>query len=132
MKLALNRKQGKPEAAAPPPAAPHADDLKPPPPPLLLITGDRSEPDMIERLFAYVLAELPEIPEPRLRALKAAVRAELGGEKHWIPKRPQTERQRLIGEVFAMFDGRNATEVARRLGIGRATVYRILKQPGKG
>nr|WP_305683079.1 helix-turn-helix domain-containing protein [Hydrogenophaga sp.] len=29
-----------------------------------------------------------------------------------------------------MFNGRNAREVARRLGIGRATVYRLIKQGG--
>jgi predicted transcriptional regulator YheO len=30
-----------------------------------------------------------------------------------------------------MFNGRNATEIARRLKIGRATVYRMVKTAGE-
>ena len=40
------------------------------------------------------------------------------------------ERERITAEVLRVFNGRNAAEVARRLGIGRATVYRIIKQEG--
>jgi DNA-directed RNA polymerase specialized sigma subunit len=32
--------------------------------------------------------------------------------------------------VARLFNGRNATEVARVLKISRITVYRLLKQPG--
>ncbi len=123
MVISMHTRKHKPDEAPP---------SKPARPAVQLVAAERSaEPDMIDRLFEYVLAELPDIPGQRLQALKAAVRAEFAGEKQWIAKRPPTERQRLIAEVFALFDGRNATEVARRLGIGRTTVYRILKQPGK-
>ena len=37
---------------------------------------------------------------------------------------------RLATQVLSLFNGRNATEVARCLNISRATVYRLLKQPG--
>jgi len=33
-------------------------------------------------------------------------------------------------KVLALFNGRNAREVARKLGISRTSVYRYLKQPG--
>ena len=40
-------------------------------------------------------------------------------------------RQTQQDEVRRRFNGRNAREIARELGIGRATVYRILKTPGR-
>ena len=54
--------------------------------------------------------------------------AEFAGEEVYIPKRNSKD---VAAEVLRLFNGRNATEVARRLGIHRATVYRYLKQPGK-
>ncbi|WP_373995244.1 helix-turn-helix domain-containing protein [Massilia sp. WG5] len=36
--------------------------------------------------------------------------------------------QTAKGRGAYLFNGRNASEVARKLGIGRATVYRIIKQ----
>ena len=41
-----------------------------------------------------------------------------------------SDRSRLHEEVRRCFNGRNAREIARELGVGRATVYRILKTPG--
>jgi transposase len=58
------------------------------------------------------------------------VRAEFGGERHWIPTRGLTEQQQLAQKILTLFNGRNAREVARRLQVSRATVYRYLKQPG--
>jgi len=63
--------------------------------------------------------------------LKDAVRAEFRGQKVWVAGRSQLERHRLAQKVLALFNGRNAREVARRLGISRATVYRALKQAGR-
>jgi Mor family transcriptional regulator len=45
-------------------------------------------------------------------------------------RRSQTERDRMVAEVMVLFNGRNAAEVARRLNISRASVYRIIKTPG--
>jgi DNA-directed RNA polymerase specialized sigma subunit len=36
----------------------------------------------------------------------------------------------MARKALALFNGRNAREVARRLGISRPHVYRLLKQPG--
>lgn len=41
------------------------------------------------------------------------------------------ERARMRDEVRRRFNGRNAREIARELGIGRATVYRIIKTPAR-
>lgn len=87
-------------------------------------------PDLVARIFEYIVSEFPQIAEDREKLEKAeeAVRAEFGGEETYIQKR---DRQALASDVLRLFNGRNATEVARRLGIHRATVYRYLKQPGK-
>ncbi len=90
----------------------------------------QAEPDLVDRIFDYILTELPEIAAS-VQKHKAAVRAEFRGEECYIATRPATERQQTTSQVLALFNGRNATEVARRLQISRATVYRVLKQPGE-
>jgi len=93
-----------------------------------------AEPDLVDRIFDYILSEFPQIagqPPEKIATTKAAVRAEFRGEECYIAARPPTARQQLVTQVLALFNGRNATEVARRLQISRATVYRVLKQPGK-
>jgi Mor family transcriptional regulator len=92
----------------------------------------QAEPDLVDRIFEYIIAEIPElVAAARLDQLKSDVRSEFAGERGYVAKRPPTERQRLALQVLALFNGRNATEVARKLQLGRTTVYRILKQPGK-
>lgn len=89
-----------------------------------------AEPDLVDRIFDYLLAEFPQLAgdAARVRRAQTAVRAEFAGEEVYIQKRSSKE---IAAEVLRMFDGRNATEVARRLRIHRATVYRYLKQAGK-
>lgn len=89
----------------------------------------QAEPDLVDRIFDYILTELPQLAAS-VQKHKAAVRAEFRGEECYIATRPATERQQTTALVLALFNGRNATEVARRLQISRATVYRVLKQPG--
>lgn len=92
-----------------------------------------AEPDLVDRIFDYILAEIPQMaanPPERVHQLKAAVRAEFKGEECYIASRPATARQEMVAQVLALFNGRNASEVARRLHISRASVYRVLKQPG--
>ncbi len=86
-------------------------------------------PDLVDAIFEYILAEFPEISE-RAEALKAATREEFKGIATYIPSRSATARQELVAEVLRLFNGRNATEVARRLRISRATVYRYIKTSG--
>jgi Mor family transcriptional regulator len=90
------------------------------------------EPDLVDRIFEYLLTEFPHIAGEQFAKAKAAVREEFKGEEIYIPARGATDRQNLIREVFALFNGRNATEVARRLHISRASVYRFLKQGRPG
>ncbi len=89
------------------------------------------DPDLVDRIFEYLLTEFPQIAGPSLDATKRAVRAEFQGEEIYIPVHGASARQERVAEVLAMFNGRNASEVARRLKIGRSTVYRILKQAGR-
>lgn len=88
------------------------------------------DPDLVDRIFEYLVEQVPELAGQKVDELKRAVRAEFKGEEVYIPSRSPSERQVLTQQVLALFNGRNATEVARRLRISRATVYRILKQPG--
>lgn len=99
----------------------------------------KAEPDLVDRIFDYILSD-PALATAMQQAslaekvsvpkLKAAVRAEFRGEECYIAGRPATARQEIAAKVLALFNGRNATEVGRRLGISRRTVYRVLKQPG--
>lgn len=89
-----------------------------------------AEPDLVDRIFDYLLSEFPQLAGDvgRVQRAQSAVRAEFAGEEVYIQKRSSHD---IAEEVLRLFNGRNATEVARRLGIHRATVYRYLKQPGK-
>jgi DNA-binding phage protein len=89
------------------------------------------DPDLVDRIFDYLLSEFPHIAGERFNQAKRAVRDEFRGEEVYIAARASTERQRLVQEVLSMFNGRNASEVARRLRISRASVYRFLKQSGR-
>lgn len=90
----------------------------------------QAEPDLVDRIFEYLLREFPQISGLQTEEIRQAVRDHYGGELVWVAKRPPSERQRQAQQVLALFNGRNATEVARQLRIGRTTVYRILKQAG--
>lgn len=91
------------------------------------ILGD---PDLIDRIFDYIVADMPEMRE-RAEALKENARREFGGLELYIPRRSDAERQRIVQLVMELFNGRNATEIARRLKIGRTSVYRIIKTHGE-
>lgn len=89
-----------------------------------------ADADLVDRIFAYIVEQLPELAG-RAPEVKAAVREEFAGIETYVCKRPGDKRQILARQVLSMFNGRNASEVARRLDISRATVYRLLKQPAK-
>ncbi|MGK2897216.1 MAG: hypothetical protein ACSLE9_00815 [Burkholderiaceae bacterium] len=96
-----------------------------------------ADPDLVDRIFEYIVQLLPELAGRHLD-VKRAIRDEFASERVYV-RRAGGERSRrsadephpLAGEVLRMFNGRNATEVARELRISRATVYRLLKQPGR-
>ena len=87
-------------------------------------------PDLVDRIFDYLLEEFPQLAgdTARLKKAEAAVRAEFAGSEVYLQKRSSRD---LAAEVLRLFNGRNATEVARRLGVSKRTVYRYLKQPGR-
>lgn len=89
-----------------------------------------AHPDLVDRIFDYLLEEFPQLAgdADRLKKAEAAVRAEFAGAEVYLQKRSSKD---VAAEVLRLFNGCNATEVARKLGIHRATVYRYLKQPGK-
>lgn len=92
------------------------------------------DPDLVDRVFEYLVAEVPAMAETaelgRLAEMKLALRHEFSGDRQNIGRRTEAGRRDQVAAVLAMFNGRNAREVARRLGIGRTTVYRLLKQAG--
>lgn len=100
----------------------------------------KAEPGLVDRIFDYILSDpamsaalqkfgsegMSPADVNRLKAsVVPKVEAEFAGETVRILK-----RRGLHLQVLALFDGRNASEVARRLRISRATVYRVIKQPG--
>lgn len=97
------------------------------------------DPDLVDRIFDYILSDpalataigkVGDASKDTIPALKTAVRAEFVGETCYISSHSPTDRQLRVQQVLALFNGRNATEVARTLKISRASVYRCLKQPG--
>lgn len=87
------------------------------------------EPDLVDKIFDYLVDLLPELKQTPAEVTEARrkVRSEFSGIETYVRKRDARD---LSAQVLALFNGRNATEVARRLGISKATVYRCLKQPG--
>lgn len=71
-----------------------------------------------------------ELSEKICVLMEEKLRAERSGDRGYISASSPEARERKIKEVRSMFNGRNATTIARKLNIGRATVYRILKTPG--
>lgn len=89
-----------------------------------------ADPDFVDRIFDYLLAEFPQIAGPQVEQTKKAMRQEFAGERVFIRQKTLTDRQKMVTGILQHFNGRNASEVARRLNISRATVYRVLKQQG--
>lgn len=100
----------------------------------VLNPADANEPDLVDRIFDYLLQEIPGFADAvrtsRLAEMKNAVRAEFEGDRQRISPRNAAARRDQAVQVLSLFNGRNASEVGRRLGISRATVYRVLKQAG--
>lgn len=113
--------------AAGPPASSPATGSRPSPTPKLAALLE-AEPDLVDRIFDYVLELFPAMRDKDLSAARDEVRREFAGGSAYIPGRARGQR---AGQVLSLFNGRNATEVARKLGISRASVYRYLKQPGQ-
>ena len=91
----------------------------------------QAEPDLVDRIFDYILSEpdlAQRIARERVEELKGEVRAEFKGEECYIAGMPKTKRQERVAAILSMFNGRNHSEVARRLSISRSTVKRVIQQ----
>ena len=89
-----------------------------------------TEGDIVDRIFEMLPGFLPE--GASLDEAKAAIRAEWGGTTVHVhresPAVRAERRDELVRQVNAQFNGRNARELARCLGIGVTTVYRMIKR----
>jgi Mor family transcriptional regulator len=86
------------------------------------------EPDLVDAILDWIVSRHPDMKE-KAPSLMADIRADWGASRHYVRAGSQTERQRRISQALSLFNGRNATEVARPVGVSRGTVYRIVKQP---
>lgn len=98
------------------------------------------EPDLVDRIFDFLLSDpsmaravqaMAKANQQPVQQIKDAVRAEFSGERCYIPSAAATDRQKKVSDVLSLFNGRNATEVARRLQISRTSVYRYIRQARK-
>lgn len=89
------------------------------------------EGDLVSRVIGY-LQNLPTQQTTAAQApefwdkVEADLRLHFGGQEVYVGKRRPAAPQ-----ILRLFNGRNATEVARKLNISKGHVYRVLKQPGK-
>ena len=105
-------------------------DLQVTPPPVATAQRGSEQSDLLEQFVDQLYEAVPDLnpnDRERIEAFAERMRLEHGGGETYIRKRVAgTRRERAL----ALFNGRNTTEVARELGVSRATVYRLLKQPG--
>lgn len=86
--------------------------------------------DFLRRIIEVMQELEPSLTDEIAREIERSLEQEFAGESVRIRKRG-ARWEELKLEVRRRFNGRNATEIARELGIGRTTVYRILKTGGK-
>lgn len=89
-------------------------------------------PDLVDRMFEYLIELLPELrgSAAAVERVEQQLRSEFAGQDVYIPAKSLVDKAEERRQVLRLWNGRNATSVARSLGISRATVYRYLKQPG--
>lgn len=112
-------RQQRPKAAAPLFAGQSTQQPEPAP--------EAGAPDLVTAIFDVLIETNPELAEIREEG-EAAVRARLCGLRGTVLAKPNSDA--LATRILSLFNGRNPREVARKLGVGRATVYRHLKQAG--
>ena len=108
------------------------------PPPLLVdalpLDSPFRDPDFVDRVWAYMLQSWPQrladIEPGEVEDVKQYIRQSERGERPYITPAGSAARERTAQRILSLFNGRNATEVARVVGCSRATVYRVLKQAG--
>lgn len=96
------------------------------------VDDDGGLPDVVARLLSHLCSEMPELKEDagRVQRMERVLRSEFGGQRIYIAATPAQEREQAMQEVLRRFNGRNASALAREMGLSRATVYRYIKQAG--
>lgn len=86
---------------------------------------------VIAKVTAEVVADSPHEIGPQI-AIRVGqwMRSNLPGTVNYISGQSAAARRARHDRVRRMFNGRNAHEIAREMGISRRTVYRVLKTPG--
>lgn len=82
----------------------------------------------MQRLIAYVARELPTLTPEKADAIENAIRREYGGEEVYVARSSAHRRLLTARRIHQLFNGHNAADVARELGISKTTVYRVLRQ----
>lgn len=80
--------------------------------------------DLIDRMIERLKHIEPGLTESRADALERVLREEFAGEVVRVRKRAKNKE--IEKAVREKFNGRNVAELARELGVHRATVYRVL------
>jgi len=94
--------------------------------------------DFVDRVWSYLVQAWPDrlgvLDQAEVEEVKQLIRHQERGERPYITPAAYDSpaRQRQAEAILSLFNGRNATEVARTVGCSRATVYRVLKQPRRG
>ena len=82
--------------------------------------------DTVERILAQVRAAAPSLSDTTLIEIASRIYADLGGDRHWIPKNPTWGKARRLDDATAA--GVPFAQAWKGTGISRATAYRIRRR----
>lgn len=85
------------------------------------------DPDIVDRLFAYLLQQMPELSSrtAELASAERAVRSEFRAERGLHVRSPRDdERQEIRDKIRQYPAGTTCLTIARELGVSRWTVMR--------
>ncbi len=93
--------------------------------PLPLPTG---YPELLAEIGHILRGQLPTVPDVDLLAALEAIRTELGGTTHYVPRGQAFDPTVRDAAIYAAFNGRNYTELANAHGLTEAQVRQIIQR----
>jgi len=91
--------------------------------------------DTFDQVLEVIHRNLTDSGMPTDRAAEVSAQTadrltrEIGGRSVYIPRRPPWfDRIARDRAIMAAFDGRNVSELCRRFGVSRRTVYRLISK----
>lgn len=81
--------------------------------------------DFVSEMLSVIASRCPEV-RGSLPEIEAWARARFGGMKWYAAS--FRDRQELVQKIRQDFNGRNISELAKRYGVSRRTIYRYLTQ----